>query len=77
MFRRMILLVPALVLLIAQSDAAPTPTQPKPDDSVSNTAIKLLKNRKIQKELKMSAEQRVAIFDGLADIEEDYRTQLY
>jgi hypothetical protein len=72
MFRRVILLVPALLLLVAQSEAAPTPPQPKPDDSVSSPAIKLLKNRKIQKELKMSADQRIAIYDGLADIEEDY-----
>jgi hypothetical protein len=76
MFRRAILLFPALLLLAAQTDAAPVPPQPKPDDSVSASAVKLLQHRKVQKELKMTAEQRVTIFDGLADIEEDYEAKI-
>ena len=76
MLRRAILLTPALLILVAQAGAAPIPPQPKPDDSVSPSAVKLLKHRKVQKELKMSAEQRVVIFDGLADIEEEYEKKL-
>ncbi|MBN9117962.1 MAG: hypothetical protein J0I06_02140 [Planctomycetes bacterium] len=56
--------------------AAPVPPTPKPDDSASASARKLLQNRKIQKELKMSAEQRIVILDGLADIEEEHEKKL-
>jgi hypothetical protein len=34
--------------------------------------IQLLQHRKVQKELKMTAEQRIAIVDGTADIEEAF-----
>lgn len=76
MFRRAIPLLSGLLLLTAQVDAAPVPPQPKLDDTVSASAIKLLQQRKVQKEIKMSAEQRVAIFDGMADIEEDYEKKI-
>ena len=58
--------------VMSDCDAAPVPAGPKPDDSVSPTAVKLLQHRRIQKELKMSAEDRVVIFDGLADIDEEF-----
>jgi hypothetical protein len=62
----------AALLFSASTGAAPVPAQPKPDDSVSSSATKLLQYRKIQKELKMTAEQRVVIYDELADIDEEY-----
>src|SRR4051812_27866563 len=73
---RTIPLLVALLLLRAQLAAAPVPAAPKSDDSVSASATKLLRHRKIQKELKMSAEQRIVILDGLADIEEEYEKKL-
>jgi hypothetical protein len=66
----------ALLFLAAPLSAAPVPAQPKPDDSTAPSAIKLLEHRKIQKELKMSAEQRIVLLDGLADIEEDYEKKI-
>ena len=62
----------ACILIVAGvACAAPVPVLPKnADDDASPTALKLLKNRKIQKELKLNAEQRIAIVDGLADIDE-------
>lgn len=57
-------------------NAAPVPATPKADDSVSESATKLLQHRKVQKELKMSAEQRLAILDGLADIDDEYLDKL-
>ena len=62
----------ACILMVAGAAcAAPVPALPKnADDDASLTAVKLLKNRKIQKELKLNAEQRIAIVDGLADIDE-------
>jgi hypothetical protein len=76
MLRRTIPLLVALLLLLAQLAAAPVPAAPKPDDSVSASATKLLQHRKIQKELKLSAEQRIVILDGLADIDEEYEKKL-
>jgi len=61
---------------MSECDAAPVPPAPKADDSLSPSAVKLLQNRKIQKELKMTAEQRVTIFDGIADIDEAYEKKL-
>jgi hypothetical protein len=66
----------AALLLSVVATAAPVPPQPAPDDSVAATAVQLLQHRKIQKELKMTAEQRIAIVDGLADIEENYDKKL-
>jgi hypothetical protein len=77
MSRRTIPLVFAALLLSGPLGAAPVPAGgPKPDDSVSPTAVKLLQHRKIQKELKMTAEQRVVIFDGLADLDEEHEKKL-
>ena len=55
----------ACILIVAGAAyAAPVPALPKnADDDASLTAVKLLKNRKIQKELKLNAEQRIAIVD--------------
>lgn len=66
--------IPALVLVLAagQLVAAPVPPQPKPDDSVPDSAVRLVERRKIQKELKMTGDQRIAIVDGLADVEEAF-----
>jgi hypothetical protein len=82
MLRRAIALVFALVLcsvwafprhwVMSACAAAPVPAEPKADDSVSPSATLLLQHRKIQKELKMTADQRIVIVDGLADIEEEY-----
>lgn len=73
MFRRAI---PLLVLLAAagQLAAAPVPPQPKqkPDESVSPSAVRLVEHRKVQKELKMTGDQRIAVVDGRADVEEAF-----
>jgi len=50
--------------------AAPVPTVKNADDPVPPSAAKLLKLRKVQKELKLTSEQRIALVDGLADIDE-------
>jgi hypothetical protein len=75
MFRRAI---PSVVLFLLTSSVlgAPVPPQPKPDDSVSPSAMRLLQQRKVQKELKLSAEQRIVILDGLADLEEEFDKKL-
>jgi hypothetical protein len=75
MLRRVIPLLTGLFVAGSLS-AAPVPKQPPPDDSVSPSAVRLLEHRKIQKELKMTAEQRIVIYDGLADIEEDYEKKI-
>ncbi|MBM3980649.1 MAG: hypothetical protein FJ304_10250 [Planctomycetes bacterium] len=66
--------IPSLVLVLAagQLVAAPVPPQPKPDDTVPDSAVRLVERRKIQKELKMTGDQRIAIVDGLADVEEAF-----
>ncbi|MBA4068148.1 MAG: hypothetical protein C0501_31495 [Isosphaera sp.] len=64
-----------LASVSAASSAAPAPA-PKPDEPVPAAAARLLKYRKVQKELKMSAEQRIAIVDGLEDVEEAFEKAL-
>src|SRR5438876_54888 len=60
-----------LILVAGVASAAPVPTPPKSaNEEAPLTAAKLLKHRKVQKELKLAAEQRIAIVDGLADIDE-------
>lgn len=76
MSRRAIPLSVVAVLFACPLFAAPVPPAPKQDDSVSPSAVKLLQHRKVQKELKMTAEQRIVIFDGLADLEEDYEKKI-
>jgi hypothetical protein len=76
MSHRAIALFAVALLLPVQLAAAPVPATPKPDDSVSASASKLLQHRKIQKELKMSAEQRIVVLDGLADIDEEYEKKV-
>ena len=74
------MLRPALLLVLAltpfSAAAAPVPHAPKADDSVSESASRLLANRKIQKELKLSAEQRLAILDGIADLDEEHEKKI-
>jgi hypothetical protein len=65
------ILTAGLLLAAAAAPAAPVPAG-KPDEAVPAAAAKLLKYRKVQKELKMSAEQRIAIVDGLEDVEEAF-----
>lgn len=62
--------------VMSECAAAPVPPQPKADDSLSPSAVLLLQHRKVQKELKMTAEQRVAVSDGLADIDEDHEKKI-
>src|SRR5262249_4048812 len=60
----------ALALLTAPlALAAPVPA-PKGDDTVPLSAAKLLRHRKVQKELKMTADQRITLIDGLEDLSE-------
>jgi hypothetical protein len=60
------------VLVCAPLCAAPVPARPKADDAPPATATKLLEHRKVQKELKMTAEQRVELLDALADADEAF-----
>ncbi len=76
MSRRAIPLSAIAVLFAVPLLAAPVPPAPKVDDSVSPAAVKLLQHRKVQKELKMTAEQRIVILDGVADLEEEYEKKL-
>jgi hypothetical protein len=76
MSRRAIPLAFATLLLAGPLAAAPVPPQPKADSSISPSAVLLLQQRKVQKELTMTAEQRVAVFDGLADIDEEHEKKL-
>src|SRR5262245_58309142 len=74
---RYAILLAALFLLSSLADAAPVPVGPKaPDEPVPTATAKLLRYRKVQKELKMSAEQRINLYDALEDIEEDYEKRL-
>lgn len=63
------------VLLAAPLCAAPVPPPPA-DAAVARSAAQLLRHRKVQKELKMTAEQRLAVLDGLADFEEEYEKKI-
>ena len=75
MFRTLLFTVAAL-LIASDTPAAPVPVGPKADDTVAYSTAKLLKYRKVQKELKMTAEQRINVLDALEDIEEDYEKRL-
>ncbi|MFO0804632.1 MAG: hypothetical protein U0791_16100 [Gemmataceae bacterium] len=50
--------------------AAPVPSTKPADDPVSPSAARLLQFRKIQKELKLTPAQRIALVDGVEDISE-------
>lgn len=65
-----------LRMVMSECDAAPVPPMPKADDSVSASASRLLAHRKIQKELKLSAEQRLAILDGIADLDDEHQKKV-
>jgi hypothetical protein len=74
---RSAILLAGLLLLTSSAHAAPVPKGPKaPDEPVPTAAAKLLKYRKVQKELKMSAEQRINLYDALEDIEEEFEKRL-
>lgn len=60
------------LLVCASLCAAPVPVLPKADDALPASATKLLEHRKLQKELKMTAEQRIALVDALADLDEAF-----
>lgn len=63
--------VAGFIFVVSSALAAPVPVTPKPaDDAVAPSAAKLLKHRKVQKEMKLTAEQRIAILDGIADVDE-------
>lgn len=65
------------LLFAVPCTAAPVPAGPKPaEDAVPYAAAKLLQHRKVQKELKMTAEQRINLHDALEDIEDDYLTRI-
>ena len=71
------LLFAASALVIASvAPAAPVPVGPKADDTVPHATAKLLKYRKVQKEIKMTADQRIALYDAVEDAAEDYETRL-
>lgn len=63
--------VVTLLLLVAPLAAAPVPAAKNTDDPVPKSAARLLAHRRIQKELKLTGDHRIAIVDGLADIEEE------
>jgi hypothetical protein len=74
---RTAILVATAVFLAAPVIAAPVPMGPKAEDEpVPYTVAKLLKHRKIQKELKMSADQRITLLDAREDIEEENQRQV-
>lgn len=58
------------LLMCSAACAAPVPVQPKADDALPASAAKLLAHRKLQKELKMTAEQRIELVDALEDLDE-------
>ena len=60
----------AVLLLTSAVQAAPVPVAKSTDEPVAKSAAMLLQNRKIQKELKLTGDQRIAIVDGVADIDE-------
>lgn len=66
-----------VTLLAGPLAAAPVPAGPKqPDDPIPLATARFLKYRKVQKELKMTAEQRIELLDALEDIQEDYEKRL-
>lgn len=75
MSRRAILWVALALFAAPLVLAAPVPVT-KTDDTVSLSAAKLLKHRKVQKELKMTAEQRIALVDAQEDIDETYEKEI-
>jgi hypothetical protein len=73
---RTLLFTAGLLLVTAGASAAPVPAGPKADDAVPYPTAKLLKYRQVQKELRMTAEQRINLHDALEDIEEEYEKRL-
>lgn len=67
----------AILVLFAcpPAPAAPVPAS-KDDDTVPLSAAKLLHHRKVQKELKMTPEQRITLVDALADLDEEHEKQV-
>jgi hypothetical protein len=73
---RFTILLLAVFLCATLLPAAPVPKAPKADDPLPSSALRLLWERQVQKELKMSAEQRIVFLDGLADLQEAYVKKL-
>lgn len=63
--------IAALLAFAAPVLAAPVPAVKIADDPVPKSAARLLAHRQVQKALKLSGDQRIAIVDGLADIDEE------
>lgn len=76
MSRSALLMLSAVLALAPAVGAAPVPAGPKVDDTPAVSAVELLEHRKVQKELKMTAEQRIALVDGLADLDEEHEKKL-
>jgi hypothetical protein len=64
-----------VVVAAPLADAAPVPAT-KADETVPVSAARLLRFRKVQKELQLTAEQRITVIDGLEDIEEAYQSEI-
>jgi hypothetical protein len=74
---RTAILFATAVFLATPILAAPVPMGPKAEDeAVPYPVAKLLKHRKVQKELKMTAEQRITLVDAMEDLEEEYQKQV-
>lgn len=76
MSQRTILWTAAVLLVVPAALAAPVPATTGGDDTVPPAAAKLLRFRKVQKELMMTAEQRIALVDALEDIDENYEKEI-
>jgi len=62
----------AALLFASGALAAPVPEGPGAEDSVPPAAARLLQHRQVQKELKLTAEQRLHVIDTLLDIDEEH-----
>jgi hypothetical protein len=51
---------------------APVPATPRTDEETPSSAAKLLRYRIVQKELKLTAESRIIILDGIGNIEDGF-----
>jgi hypothetical protein len=61
----------AVLAVLSPAAAAPVPSSKSNEEPATKSATKLLLQRKVQKELKLSAEQRIGLVDGLADIDDE------
>jgi|GEM_PF-6981496 len=61
----------AALMIVSPAWAAPVPVAKPADEPVPKAAALLLRQRKVQKELRLSGDQRIAIVDGIGDIEDE------